>query len=91
GGFSAAAKAINATQSTVSKAVRQLEDELGLILLDREVSPSRLTAAGEIVFRRALAMLAEKDDMLAELNELRGLKRGLLRLGLPPIGSSVLF
>ncbi|WP_266036221.1 helix-turn-helix domain-containing protein, partial [Brucella intermedia] len=53
GGFSAAAKAINATQSTVSKAVRQLEDELGLILLDREVSPSRLTAAGEIVFRRA--------------------------------------
>ncbi len=61
GGFSAAAKAINATQSTVSKAVRQLEDELGLILLDREVSPSRLTAAGEIVFRRALAMLAEKD------------------------------
>ncbi|MCO7725386.1 LysR family transcriptional regulator [Brucella intermedia] len=91
GGFSAAAKTINATQSTVSKAVRQLEDELGLTLLDREISPSRLTAAGEIVFRRALAMLAEKDDMLAELDELRGFKRGLLKLGLPPIGSSVLF
>lgn len=29
--------------------------------------------------------------MLAEIEELRGLKRGLLRLGLPPIGSSVLF
>ncbi|WP_139973388.1 MULTISPECIES: LysR family transcriptional regulator [Brucella/Ochrobactrum group] len=91
GGFSAAAKTINATQSTVSKAVRQLEDELGLVLLDREISPSRLTTAGEIVFRRAIAMLAEKDDMLAELGELRGLKRGLLKLGLPPIGSSVLF
>lgn len=91
GGFSAAAKTVNATQSTVSKAVRQLEDELGLTLLDREISPSRLTAAGEIVFRRALAMLAEKDDMLAELDELRGFKRGLLKLGLPPIGSSVLF
>ncbi|ABS13151.1 MULTISPECIES: LysR family transcriptional regulator [Brucella] len=91
GGFSAAAKTINATQSTVSKAVRQLEDELGLVLLDREISPSRLTTAGEIVFRRAVAMLAEKDDMLAELGELRGLKRGLLKLGLPPIGSSVLF
>ncbi|MBB5702322.1 DNA-binding transcriptional LysR family regulator [Ochrobactrum daejeonense] len=91
GGFSAAAKTINATQSTVSKAVKQLEDELGITLLDREASPSRLTAAGEIVYRRALAMLTERDDMLAEIEELRGLKRGLLRLGLPPIGSSVLF
>ncbi|MEN5275895.1 LysR family transcriptional regulator [Brucella sp. TWI432] len=91
GGFSAAARTINATQSTVSKTVRQLEDELGLTLLDREVSPPRLTSAGEIVYRRAVAMLTEKDDMLSELEELRGLKRGLLRLGLPPIGSSVLF
>ena len=90
-GFSAAARTINATQSTVSKAVKQLEDELGLVLLDRQVNPARLTAAGEIVYRRALAILAERDDMLAELDELRGLKRGLLRLGLPPIGSSVRF
>ncbi|GLU27787.1 LysR substrate-binding domain-containing protein [Brucella sp. NBRC 12950] len=91
GGFSAAARTINATQSTVSKTVRQLEEELGLTLLDREATPPRLTSAGEIVYRRALAMLTEKDDMLTELGELRGLKRGLLRLGLPPIGSSVLF
>lgn len=91
GGFSAAARTINATQSTVSKAVKQLEEELGLALLDRDATPPRLTAAGDIVYRRALAMLAEKDDLLAELGELRGLKRGLLRLGLPPIGSSVLF
>ncbi|WP_375730570.1 LysR substrate-binding domain-containing protein, partial [Brucella ceti] len=77
--------------STGSKAVKQLEEELQLVLLDRAVSPPRLTAAGEIVYRRARAMLTEKDDMLAELGELRGLKRGLLRLGLPPIGSSVLF
>lgn len=91
GGFSAAARTINATQSTVSKTVRQLEEELGLPLLDRDVTPPRLTNAGEIVYSRALAMLTEKDDMLTELGELRGLKRGLLRLGLPPIGSSVLF
>ncbi|MDU6835211.1 MAG: LysR family transcriptional regulator, partial [Bradyrhizobium sp.] len=35
GGFSQAAKVVFATQSTVSKAVKQLEDELGLPLLDR--------------------------------------------------------
>ncbi|PZU22170.1 MAG: LysR family transcriptional regulator [Shinella sp.] len=91
GGFSEAAKTVFTTQSAVSKAVRQLEDELGLTLLDRIGHRSTLTAAGEIVYRRALTMLAERDDLLAELEEFRGLKRGRLRLGLPPIGSDALF
>lgn len=91
GGFSQAAKTIFATQSTVSKSVKQLEEELGLRLLDRIGHKIALTAAGEIVQRRALTMLAERDDLVRELDELRGLKRGVLRLGLPPIGSSILF
>lgn len=91
GGFSQAAKVVFATQSTVSKAVKQLEDELGVPLLDRIGHRSSLTAAGEIVYRRALRMLAERDDLLVELDDLQGLRRGTLRLGLPPIGSSTLF
>lgn len=91
GGFSQAAKTVFATQPTVSKAVRQLEDEIGMPLLDRQAQPPRLTEAGEIVYRRAVKMLAERDDLYAELDELRGLKRGVLRLGLPPLGSSTLF
>ncbi|RAI37599.1 LysR family transcriptional regulator [Rhodoplanes roseus] len=91
GGFSSAAKVVFATQSTVSKAVKQLEHEIGLPLLDRLGHRVTLTAAGEIVYRRALRLLAERDDLTAELAELRGLKRGTLRLGLPPIGSGVLF
>jgi DNA-binding transcriptional LysR family regulator len=91
GGFSQAAKTVFATQSTVSKAVKQLEDELGFSLLDRAGHRSTLTAAGEIVYRRALVMLAERDDLVAELAELRGLKRGVLRIGLPPIGSDIVF
>ena len=83
GGFSQAAKTIHATQPTVSKAIKQLEDELGMPLLDRQVYPPRLTEAGEIVYRRALSMLAERDDLRAELDALRGLQRGVLRLGLP--------
>jgi DNA-binding transcriptional LysR family regulator len=91
GGFSQAAKVVFATQSAVSKAVKQLEDELGLRLIDRSGPRAGLTAAGDIVYRRALAMLAERDDLLAELGELRGLARGTLRVGLPPIGTSTLF
>jgi DNA-binding transcriptional LysR family regulator len=91
GGFTPAAKAVFATQSTVSKAVKQLEDEIGVPLLDRIGHRSQPTAAGNIVYERALRMLAERDDLIAELDALRGLKRGTLRLGLPPIGSSTLF
>jgi DNA-binding transcriptional LysR family regulator len=90
-GFTAAGKTLCATQSTVSKAVRQIEDEIGAPLLDRHGLKPRLTAVGEAVYARALRMLAERDDLLAEIAELRGLKRGVLRLGLPPVGSGILF
>ncbi|MDS1137836.1 LysR family transcriptional regulator [Nitratireductor indicus] len=91
GGFSQAAKAVNATQSTVSKAVKQLEEEIGVPLLDRIGHRSTLTSAGEIVYRRAVRMLAQREELFVELDDLRGLRRGTLRLGLPPIGSNLLF
>jgi len=91
GSFTEAAKIVFATQSTVSKSVKQLEDELGVRLLDRVGPRSSLTSAGEIVYSRALQMLAVRDDLVAELDDLRGLKRGQLRVGLPPVGSDVLF
>lgn len=91
GGFTSAAKIVFATQPTVSKAVRQLEDELGLRLLDRTKTGVQLTEAGHIVFKRALNILDERKTLVSELDDLRGLKRGLLRLGIPPFGGSTLF
>jgi DNA-binding transcriptional LysR family regulator len=91
GGFSRAAKRLHLTQSTVSKAVKQLEDEFGLPLLDRAGHHNRLTGAGKLVYAKALAILTQGDDLQAELRELRGLKTGNLRLGLPAIGSNTLF
>lgn len=90
-GFTAAARSLNSTQSTVSKSVKQLEDEIGVPLLDRIGHRIELTAAGRIVHRRALAILAERDDLVTEIDELRGMARGSLRIGLPPLGSSTLF
>ncbi|MBW6397179.1 LysR family transcriptional regulator [Roseomonas sp. HJA6] len=91
GGFSQAAKTLFATQSAVSKAVKQLEEEVGVPLLDRIGHRSTMTAAGEAVYRRAVRLLAERDDLGAEIAEIRGLQRGVLRLGLPPIGAATVF
>ncbi len=91
GGFSQAGKTVFLTQSAVSKAVRQLEEELGFALIDRSGHKPALTDAGRVAFRHAQAMLTQREDLLTELSELKGLRRGALRLGLPPIGSDILF
>lgn len=91
GSFTKAARALNSTQSTVSKSVQTLEEQAGGLLLHRVGQRNRLTAMGEVVFRRGTALLVERDDLLAELADVRGLKQGILRLGLPPIGSDILF
>lgn len=91
GSFSRAADIVCATQSTVSKAVRQLEEEIGEPLIDRSAPMLRLTDLGEVVFPRAVQLLTDRNDLLAQIAETRGLKRGSLRLGLPPVASSTLF
>jgi DNA-binding transcriptional LysR family regulator len=91
GGFTAAARALNTTQSTVSKAVQQLEHDCGVSLIDRLGRGIRVTEAGEIVLRRATNMQSEEEHLESELAELRGLQRGKLKLGLPVLASSVLF
>lgn len=91
GSFSQAARTIFATQSTVSKAVKQLEDELGAPLFDRIGPRVKLTTFGEALYPRAARLLAERSDLLVELDEIRGLQRGSLRIGLPPVGSARIF
>src|SRR5258706_13263252 len=91
GGFSRAAQSLHATQPTVSKAVRQLEAQLGTPLLNRVGRRSDLTEAGELVYRRAVPLPPQSHDLLPPLAELRGLKSGGLRRGLPRPGAPAPF
>ena len=50
--FTVAAERLHVTQSTVSKMIRQLEDEIGQPLLIREGRQVRLTDVGHILFER---------------------------------------
>jgi LysR family transcriptional regulator, chromosome initiation inhibitor len=64
GSFEAAARALHVTPSAISQRVKQLEHELGQVLVVR-AAPCRSTVAGERVFRHALAVeLLERDLML---------------------------
>lgn len=79
--FSAAAAALNYTQSSVSQHVTNLERELGVTLLDRGARPVRPTQAGEIVLDHAEDLLGRAATIERELAGLAGGEAGTLRLG----------
>ncbi|UEC01746.1 LysR family transcriptional regulator [Burkholderia vietnamiensis] len=87
GGFSKAAAALSATQPTITKSVQQLEGQLGVPLLDRGGNRLVLTEYGELIYQRGIKLLAEREDLLAEIESLRGLGSGVLRLSFPPLSA----
>jgi DNA-binding transcriptional LysR family regulator len=80
GTLTAAATALGYTQSAVSRQIASLERAAGTALLERRRDGVLLTSAGQIVVRRAAAML---DQMDATARELAGLpdEHGTVRLG----------
>jgi DNA-binding transcriptional LysR family regulator len=81
GSFSAAADALDYTQSAVSKQVAALEREVGTQLVVREMRPARLTAAGEALVRHARAVVAALAAAEAEVEAIAALETGRLRVG----------
>jgi len=87
GSFTLAAQELNVAQPAVSQQIRKLEAELGAELLRRTTRRVTLTEAGELALARARRMLADADALRAEIDELRGLLRGTLAIGVvPPMG-----
>ncbi|MDQ7040988.1 MAG: LysR substrate-binding domain-containing protein [Rhodothermus sp.] len=81
GNFTRAAERCFVSQPALSQQIRKLEEELGEVLVDRSLTPVRLTAAGEVVVAHARRMLAELAAMRVALDELQGLRRGHLIIG----------
>jgi DNA-binding transcriptional LysR family regulator len=79
-GFRAAADRLRMTGSAVSKAVRKLEERLGVVLVHRTTRSVRLTAAGERLYATLRPALADVRATVAALGEQRDEPRGTLRL-----------
>ena len=81
GGFTRAARSLRLSQPAVSKAVRELERQTAVPLLERAGRATRLTAAGEALYARARELFAVEQSAEEELRALRGLDGGVLRVG----------
>jgi DNA-binding transcriptional LysR family regulator len=90
GSFSAAASALNYTQSAVSQAIATLEGEAGVPLIDRNRRGVRPTTAGERLNEHSVRILTQLDAAEAELGAIAGIKGGELRMASFPTAGATL-
>ncbi len=79
--FSKTAEALYLTQPTVSGHIKNLENELGMKLVDRLGRRVIPTEEGEVLFRHGRQLLALRDELRQELAEVSGKMAGLLKIG----------
>lgn len=83
GGFSAAARQHGRSKALLSKYVSDLEDYLGVRLMNRTTRKLSLTEAGETYYREASQLLQQLDDLDSSITDQSARPRGLVRVSAP--------
>jgi DNA-binding transcriptional LysR family regulator len=83
GGFRGAARATDTSPSAISEAVRRLETQLGIRLLNRTTRSVAPTEAGRRILERLAPALTEVESALDVVNLFRDKPAGTLRLNVP--------
>ncbi|WP_019849508.1 LysR family transcriptional regulator [Desulfitobacterium sp. PCE1] len=89
--FSIAAEATHTSQPSISKAIKDLEAELGKALFYRSTKFVKLTDAGELVLEQAQQIVAAFRNINTQLEGLAKLQTGKIHIGLPPITAVTTF
>lgn len=84
GSFTAAAAELNVSQSSVTKAVAWVEQDLGYALFDRRARGVSVTEAGRDFIDRAARIVSDMDRLAADTATQRGERDAILRIGVAP-------
>jgi DNA-binding transcriptional LysR family regulator len=82
GHFNRAAKAERISQPALSRSIRALEEQLGVPLFDRQGGSVVPTLFGAALLRHAAQALGETDELLREIELLKGLEAGQLEVAM---------
>jgi len=83
GSFSIAGRDLRLSRSAISKYVRELEESLGVQLLNRTTRKVNPTENGQAYYERCVAILADLDEADRAVTQLQAEPRGLLRVNAP--------
>lgn len=90
GNMTTAARRLGLTQSAVSQSIRQLEENLGSVLLDRAQRPLKLTAAGTILQRHAAPLVEDAATLATVVRQAGASKVDELRIGIVDSAASTI-
>lgn len=89
--FTKAAATLHVSQPSLSKAIKNLEEELNVPLFYRSSRQLELTDAGKAVLKNAKNVLEAFGNLTSELTDILELKKGEIRIGIPPIMGAAFF
>lgn len=82
--FTRAAERLHIAQPPLSRSIQQLEDELGVMLIDRSVRPFALTRAGAFFFEQSTQILARVQELTLATQRLGAGRRRWIGVGFVP-------
>jgi DNA-binding transcriptional LysR family regulator len=81
GSLGRAAELLHVTQPALSRSIKRLEEQIGASLFERHSKGMQLTAIGEALLPHATLLQREADNAREEIDAMRGLAKGTIRVG----------
>jgi len=81
GSLGRSAEALHVTQPALSRTIKRLEEQLGAPLFERHSKGMQLTAIGQALLPHATLLLREAAHAAEEIAAMRGLAKGVIRVG----------
>ena len=91
GGMTQASEHLYIAQSTISKAIKRIENEYYITLFDRSQKQIKLTDIGQTFYDNSLEFLALFEKLSLEMNDVVNLQKGHIRIGLSPMMNVQMF
>lgn len=89
--FTRAAEILHVSQPSVTKAIKNLEAELKVTLIDRSQKHVTLTPEGKAFLLHAEKILSDMDETIKDMERFQNSSQGTIRLGIPPMVEAYLF
>lgn len=90
-GFSEAAKKLYVSQPTLSKAMKHLEEDLGVQLIHMSGKKVQITDCGKQLYTMAQGVIEQHDSIFHAMHDLTSLQKGIIKVGIPPIIGTCVF
>ena len=91
GGMTQASEHLYIAQSTISKAIKNIENECDITLFDRSQKQIKLTDIGQTFYDNSLEFLALFEKLSLEMNDVVNVQKGHIKIGLSPMMNVQMF